>query len=209
MFGAAMIHGNTTRSASTMWGVAKPGEPTDAESFESVMAVLRGERIALDPGASKMLSFMLEDPRGCDAEITPSWFWIRFGRTFSPHRYVMQVAPAVVSFLLDGADFPATRRLTRRLEPTTIPAIGDRFPSWAFGARYVWIEALIARTVIRIRDTEAALADALPEIPPHLGPAFVVLDRTCPHCGRVPERYRVLSDGSHVCLLCGRSMPPP
>lgn len=186
-----------------------PTEPSDAESYEAVTSALRGASFALDPGSSKMLWYMLEDPRGCDAEITPSWFWIRYGRTFSPHRYVMQVAPAVVSFLLDGAGLPPTRRLTRRLGPATVPAFRDRYPSWAFGARYVLIEALIARTVIRIRDTEPALADGLPEIPPHLGPSFVVLDRTCPHCGLVPDRYRVLHDGSHVCLSCGRSMPPP
>jgi hypothetical protein len=172
------------------------------------MAVLRGERVPFDAGASKMLSLMLEDPHGCDAEITPRWFWIRYGRSHSPHRYMMQAAPAVVSFLLDGETFPVTRRFTRRFGPAIVPACAP-FPSWRMGTRFVLIEALVGRTVIRARDTEAALATPIPELPPELGPAFVVLDRACPHCGRVPERYRVILGGSHVCQACGCSSPPP
>jgi hypothetical protein len=183
-------------------------KPTSAESYEAVLTVLRGERVPLDAAASKMLWLMLEDSNGCDAEITPSWFWIRFGRTHSPHRYLMQIAPAVVSFLLDGESFPATRRFTRRIGPAIVPTFRDYFPSWKIGTRFVLIEALIGRTVIRVRDLEAALASPIPELPPHLGPAFVVLDRACPHCGQVPERYRVLLDGSHVCQACGCSSRP-
>lgn len=183
-------------------------EPTDRESYEAVLAVLRGGRAPFDAAASKMLCLMLEEPHGCDAEITPQWFWIRYGRTRSPHRYMMQVAPAVVSFLLDGEELPATRRFTRRLGPAIIPT-RDRFPSWRMGTRFVLIEALVGRTVIRARDTEAALASPIPELPLETGPAFVVIDRACPHCGQVPERYRVLLDGSHVCHACGCSSPPP
>jgi hypothetical protein len=136
--------------------------PSDAESYEALVSVLRGRRVALDAGASKMLSFMLEDARGCDAEITPRAFTLRLGPGSRLHRYVLQVAPAVVSYLLDGVELPATRVLTRALGPAVVPALRDRFPSWRFGARHLRIEALIGRTVIRIRESPAGLAEALP-----------------------------------------------
>jgi hypothetical protein len=181
---------------------------TDAESYEAVISVLRGERLALDAAAMKMLRFMLDDPRGCDAEITPASFTVRYGWNYGPHSYYLWCAPGVVSFLLDGTSLPATRQLTRQLGPVTI-ARSVEFPAWSFEARHVRIEALIARVVIRVREDATSFAE-LPEPPPrNPSPRFAALAHACPHCGRVPEHYRALDDGGLVCLACGRSSQPP
>ena len=47
---------------------------------------------------------MLEDPRGCDAEITPNDFTIQFGWNFGPHHYLLSTAPGIASYLLDRAE---------------------------------------------------------------------------------------------------------
>lgn len=180
-------------------------EPSNAESYDAVLGVLRGKRLAFDAATWKMLDFILNDSAGCDVEITPSSFTLAWSRN-KTHSYYLWSAPGVVSFLLDGTEFPATRRLVRQLGPTTVPG-GERFPERTFEQRYVRIEALIARLVIRVRASEAALDAELPEIPARDdAPRFA---HACPHCARVPERYRVLSDGGLVCLACGRSSAAP
>lgn len=131
--------------------------PTDAESHAAVIAVLRGERIPLDAGSLKMLTLLLDDPSGCDAELTPDAFTVRFGWNYGPHAYSLWCAPGTVSFLLDGTELPRTRRLTRQIGPGTLPELGNSGPKRPYPARYVRIEALVGRTVIRVRESEAAL----------------------------------------------------
>jgi hypothetical protein len=75
--------------------------------------------------------------------------------------------------------------------------------------RYVRIDTTAEKTLIRVRTSEAPLADLGTDVPIEGRHRFVVLDRAGPHCGRIPERYRVLTGGSYVCLACGASMPPP
>jgi hypothetical protein len=73
----------------------------------------------------------------------------------------------------------------------------------------VWIVPEPARVAILIRNQSPL--DDLRRAPPPLpkpideAPRFIAGDDACPHCGSVPERYRVLSDRTVVCLVCGRS----
>jgi len=180
-------------------------EPSNAESYEAVQSALRGGPVSLSPSVSKMLWFMLESERGCDAEVTPRSFTVWYG-TRGASQYFLSVAAGIVSFLLDGVALPETRHVIRRIGPTTVPPFPP-FPSWAFGVRHVRIDAIADRTMIRVRTSEAPLADLGSEVPIEGRHQFLALDRACPHCGRTPDRYRVLSDGSHVCLACGRSVP--
>lgn len=180
-------------------------EPSNAESYAAVQSALRGEPIPLEPSHTKMLWYMLHDERGSDAEITRSRLTVWYGRGgASP--YYLRVAPGVLGFLLAGVVLSETRHVIRRLAPASVPLLPG-FP--AFGVRYVRIDATAEKTLIRVRTSEAPLADLGPDVPIEGRHRFVVLDRACPHCGRIPERYRVLTDGSYVCLACGASMPPP
>src|SRR5262245_38136457 len=174
------------------------------ENYADVLAVLHGRRIPLDVATWQIASFMLVDRGGCDAEITRSAFTLSWRRG-ELHAYARWCAPGVVSFLLQGATFPATRHLTRRLGPMTIPAT-VRYPMLQFDARYVRIASLDASVAIRVRDSEADLDHELAPVPPLPDPPT---GHRCPHCVQVPERYRVLSDGTLVCLACGRSSPSP
>jgi hypothetical protein len=179
-----------------------------AERYEAVRSALRGKRIRLGRFESQMLWFMLHN--GCAAEITPSSFIVPYIISGRSDEYELSLAPGIVSFLLDGTALPATGHVIRPIR-LAAAATRDGFPGWDesnLGARYVRIDDVPGRTVFRIRASEAALADLGPEVPVVDPLRFLVLDRTCPYCGRIPERYRVLRDGSHVCLACGRSVPP-
>ena len=180
-------------------------ERSSGDSYEAVQGALRGEGAPLDAATAKMLWYLLEHEAGCDAEITPRSFTVWYvGRGASP--YVLAVAPGVVGFLLEGEALPGPGHVIRPLGPGTIPAVAP-LPPQPFGTRYVRIDASTDRTVIRIRPDAAALADLGPEVPIEGPHRFVVGERACPHCGRVPDRYRVLGDDSLVCMACGASMP--
>src|SRR5262245_37262858 len=108
--------------AITPWyrrGVASPVDPADAGAFERVQAVLRGERVPLDGGASKVMMFMLERPHGCDVRIAPGELSIWFGWNQGWHPYFPRTAPAIVSWLLERAGAGDPRELTAVLAPTT------------------------------------------------------------------------------------------
>jgi hypothetical protein len=180
-----------------------------AERYEAVRAALRGERIPLERRGSQMLWYMI--PYSCAAEITPSSFIVPYIISGRSDHYELSLAAGIVSSLLDGVGLPDTGHAIRRIR-LDAQLIRDGVPAWnesMLGARYVRIDDVAGRTVIRIRASEADLADLGPEVPVVDPQRFVVLDRTCPYCGRIPERYRVLRGGSHVCLACGRSVPPP
>jgi hypothetical protein len=180
-----------------------------AESYQAVRAALCGEPIPLEGSGSRMLWYML--PRGCAAEITPTSFIVPDILSGRSDRYDLSLAAGIVSFLLDGVDLSETGHVIRRIR-VSAAATFDGSSAWShseLGARYVRIDDSGERTVIRIRASEAALAELGPELPVVDPPRFLAVERTCPHCGRIPERYRVLRDGSHVCLACGRSVPLP
>jgi len=178
-----------------------------AERYEAVRRALRGEHIDLDVHASKMLWSMLAN--GCDAEVTPSTFVIPFVISGGSDHHDLSLAPAIISFLLDGVGLPESGHAIRRIALTDrngqacVPLLdGGR-------ARYVRFDDAATRTVFRIRRSEAVLAELGPDVPVLDPMRFVVVDRACPHCGRVPQRFRVLRGGFHVCMACGRSLPPP
>lgn len=178
-----------------------------AERYETVRRALRGEYVAPDAQVSRMLFYMLVN--GCAAEITPSSFIIPYIISGRSDHYDLSLAPGIISFLLDGVGLPDTGHAIRPIRLTG--RMDTSLPLWSEdgGARYVRFDDAAARTVFRIRDSEAALAELGPDLPVVEPVRYVVLDRTCPHCGSVPERYRVLRGGFHVCMACGRSLPPP
>ena len=180
-------------------------EPSSATSYQDVLAALHGEPLPFTPRTSKMLWFMLKREQGCDAEITTAGLTVWYGEGGS--RYSMPVAPGVVSFLRAGVDLSERRHLSQRMGPAIVPEVGG-FPAWGFGSRHVRLDVTDEKILIRIRTSESELSDLGPEVPIEGRPRFLILDRACPHCVQVPERYRVLSDGSLVCLACGRSSSP-
>jgi len=180
-----------------------------AACYEAVRSALRGGRFSLDARGSQMLWFMVQS--GCAAEITPSSFIVPYIISGRSDHYQLSLAPGIISFLLGGTGLPRTGHVIRQIH-LVAPATRDGIPAWnesRLGARYVRFDDIDGRTVFRIRASEAALAELGPEVPVVDPLRFLVLERTCLHCGRIPERYRVLRDDSLVCLACGRSMPPP
>ena len=147
---------------------------------------------------SKMLWYMLEQPEGCDAWLTPERFVVQYGWNLAHHPYHREVGAEVLAWLrrhVAGA--------RGELGAGAFPMI-DQFKSWHFTARSVWIADEPDRTVIQIREATTSALPALIEPPP----VYITGARPCPHCAAVPERYRVLRDGGHVCLACGASSRP-
>jgi hypothetical protein len=154
-------------------------------------------------GGSKMLWYMLEQPEGCDAWLTHDRFVVQYGWHLAHHRYDRDVGVEVLAWL--------RRRIGGScgvVPAGAFPMIG-KFPSWRFGARAAWIADQPERTTIQIRDATS------PELPPGAPPSiepppvYIAGANACPHCGSIPERYRVLRDGAQVCLACGASSPRP
>ncbi len=180
--------------------------------YHAVRSALHGARFPFDDRGAQMLWFMLMN-NGCAAEITPSSFIVPYIISGRSDHYELSLAPSILSFLLGGNGLPETGHVIRRIQCAAAPFDGsfERFPVWdelRFGERYVRVDDANERTVFRIRASKAALDELDPGVPVVDPVRFLELRRTCPHCGRIPERYRVLRDGSHVCLACGRSMPP-
>ena len=153
----------------------------------------------LTPEASKMLRYLLERPEGCDGWLRHDGFVVQYGWHLSHHRYYAEVGIAAVSWLRDtlGGD--------HGMIPAGKVAGIERFPSWEHGPRCVWIAQTPDEIRIQIRE---ATSLSLPENPPgSIEPPIEYLAGTtpCPHCGKTPERYRVLRDGARVCLSCGAS----
>lgn len=179
-----------------------------AACFDAVLSASRGRRFPFDALGSQMLWFMVN---GCAAEITPSSFVVPYIISGRSDHYDLSLAPGIISFLLGGTALPETGHVIRQIQLVANRTF-DGFPPWdesSLGARYVRIDDVGGRIVFRIRGSVAALAAIGPEVPVVDPVRFLVLERTCPHCGHIPERYRVLRDGSLVCLACGRSVPAP
>jgi hypothetical protein len=171
-------------------------------NLERTQSVLRGERVPLGEGATKVLYFMVHRPRGCDAWITPGKLVMQLGPHSANHSYTPDLAPQIVSWLLDVAP-------NGYLPAGSLPAWAGAPGRWSYGPRSVWIDAARDRITIMIRDaSDRDPLDTTPlPLPPRIEapPEFVPGTHPCPHCGAVPERYRKLLDGALVCLACGAS----
>jgi hypothetical protein len=187
---------------------------SDGAHFERVLRVLEGERVPIDPSASKVLQFMLESSAGCDAVLLPERFEIRFGWYPARHRYFLSTAPKVLSYLLEatsagrvGGEFQAV------LNPGTVQTSG--FPQWSFNSRRVWIQRGDSEVAIMIREAEghelSSEVKALPEPIDYPPAVFVELPEThaCPTCSQPGSRFRELDGGFWICGACGCSFPRP
>jgi len=175
-------------------------------SLAQTQTVLRGERVPLDDGATKILHSIFNPVMlgadGCDVEIAPADFCLEYGTPGGRHYYMADVAPAIVSWFLDNA--PAGY-----LPGGTLPNWGGMRGHWSYGPRSVWIDATDDCVMIMVRaaSERRALDDRPLPAPPRLKPPIELLAGThpCPHCGVVPENYRKLRSGGLVCLACGAS----
>jgi hypothetical protein len=172
------------------------------DNLMRVHSVLRGERFPLDDGALKVLSFMVRRPDGCDAWITPGKLVMQLGPRSANHSYTPELAPAILSWLLDHAPHGY-------LPGGTMPYWAGAPGRWSYGPSSVWINAESDRITIMIRDgSDRNALDRTPgplPAPIETPPEYVVGDHACPHCGVVPDSYRRLWDGALVCLACGAS----
>ncbi len=175
---------------------------SNAEHFARVLAAFRGERFLLDEHGAQGLWFALE-PAAADLSITPEAFHIR-PTGHHDMTYPLVSAPGVMSFLLERVGSVGPRSIKTWIASTTIGA--GRFPKWTSPPRHVLAEAWTTRVLIRVRTEETQLDDELPTLSAR---KFARYAHACPHCRRVPERYRVLSDGALVCLGCGSSSVKP
>jgi hypothetical protein len=175
--------------------------PTPEQCFALALEAFAGRRFELGSGSGKMLRILLGG-HDLDASITPSGIRLSFGgRT---HDYMPETAPAIVSWLLDAAGAqPDTREITASIGPAEMRTYGI----WRLSRLHVRLSATRELIAIRVRSAAEALDVPLPLPRPLPEPPYVVLPERCPHCGEVPERYRVLHDWSLVCLACGRSQP--
>jgi hypothetical protein len=170
------------------------------DSFANVLSVFRRERFALDEHGSQALWFAL-DGDAADIEITPQHFRVRMPKHHDLE-YSVATAAGVMSFLLAGAIDARTVRT--RIAPTTIQA--GRMPAWTCPSRHVLAEAWTLRVVVRVRANAAALDEPIPAISEKI---YVKLSHACVICHEVPDRYRILSDDSLVCMGCGASSARP
>jgi hypothetical protein len=177
--------------------------------LEQTRAVLAGMRLPLDPAGAKMLHFMVKHREGCDAWLTREWFFVQYGWHLSHHRYYSDVAPVVVSWLLETAGVTgAVEDCTTIVPASTVPAM-DRLPSFRHGERALWIRASADRIDLQIRDGVSPAVLASPPSPLEPPIEYVAGAWPCPHCRATPERFRVLRGGGVVCLACGRSSSGP
>ncbi|HEY5921726.1 MAG TPA: hypothetical protein VIV11_08645 [Kofleriaceae bacterium] len=172
-------------------------------------AVLHGERIPLDALATKTLFYMLNAFEGCDAAITADQFAITFGPRGPHSRYLPNIAPVVVSWLLDAAP-------SGELAAGALPWWWDKPGTWTYRRFAVWIKSEPACVTLMVRATDhpgVAIdphAAPRPFPPPLLGPPeYLTGTHPCPHCTAIPDRYRKLSDGALVCMTCGASSREP
>src|SRR5687767_3482259 len=152
-------------------------------------------------GGSKMLRYMLEQPEGCDAWLTHDRFVVQYGWHVAHHHYYRDVGVEALAWL--------RRRLSGScgVVPAGAFPMIDKFPSWRFGARAVWIVDEAERTEILISEATSPDLPTGPPPPIEPPPVYIAGAYACSHCGAIPERYRVLRDGAHVCLACGASSP--
>jgi hypothetical protein len=171
-----------------------------ADSFANVLGVFRGQRFGLDEHGGQALWFACVDDAS-DMEITPQHFRVRMPKHHDLD-YSVETAAGVMSFLL--ADSIDTRIVRTRITPRKIQA--GRMPGWTCPSRHVLAEAWTLRVVVRLRTNEDALDEPIPDISKKI---YVKLSHACTICHEVPERYRVLSDDSLVCMGCGASSARP
>ena len=166
----------------------------------------------LSGGAAKTLKFMLERPDGCDAVIREDEFEIRYRWNPARHRYLMELAPAVVSQLLRWSRLTGTvDRFKATIGPRQVvaPSYGD----WFFDPRGLWIDACEPDIRIWVRAAmgpHQTLEDEPPDplpAPPSTEQTFreLVNPMPCPHCQGASDRFRELRSGILVCAVCGCS----
>ena len=157
------------------------------ECYERAVAALHGDRVSLDDGASKMLSFLLTEVEGSDAEVTPEKFIVKLGAA-APHRYESWTVPGLVSWLVERIGTSVNQTVTGAIAPANVRyRVGA--PTWSFSEpRHVRIEARPGHLQIRIRSSAAALAHDMPR-----GASDRANDRRAPPVSALRGRREQLS----------------
>jgi hypothetical protein len=127
----------------------------EVPAFESVLAALDGARYPMDPGASKVLRFMLERPEGCDARVSRDAFEIRFGWHPQRYRYLTRSAAKIVSQLLILANERSS--LVRVRAPIGPATLSGTYRWWSFDRRLLWIDSdpMTSLVTIAVRAMDA------------------------------------------------------
>jgi hypothetical protein len=187
-----------------------PEEVTsDQRSFRDVRRVLAGElRVPLDVSAWKMLRLMLHDAAGCDILLTASTFRAGYGSGPGASRYLLDVAPACVSQLMEWSGTACVEGELHALLPaTTVQWKG--LPTWPLVAHHWWVREEDEQVTMALRPGEASPA-GLTWPAPSQSPRWRLLEPSppCPHCQRPVDRARDLGDVL-VCPHCARSFRLP
>src|SRR5450631_2255548 len=100
-----------------------------AQHFRDVQGILRtGSRARFGRGASKLMHFILQGV-AADLQITERSFIVRFDWNTARHSYFMDLAPGVVSALLEWCEVSTV------LEPRAARFAADRIPRFGYLAR--------------------------------------------------------------------------
>ena len=180
-----------------------------ARHFREVQEILRaGSRAKLGRSASKVMRFILEGS-AADLEITEAFFTVRFDWNTARHRYFMDLAPGVVSALLDWCG------LTTIVTPHAARFAADRVPRGGYLStgvrrvdRDVWFFSdspvqLFVRHADRTSRLPLAAAPPAPIREPRRT-VPLVRPHACPHCGHPALSYRNLGS-AWLCAACARS----
>jgi hypothetical protein len=193
-----------------------PVDDGAARSWADLQSVLKGTlRPPVDALAEKMLRIMLLAP--CDVLLQPDMFELWYVANGRRHRYLASLMAPVVSDLMMSIN-------VRELSQATVGVPGG-LPSGSVTANSrsfaVWIVPGDEQVSVFMRESPEGTRPvsamsaptegpwALPSPARRKAPKEVSATCPCPHCGRSPSSFRMLSDEvSLVCEACGRSFVP-
>lgn len=184
-------------------------ERDDGRHFRDVQEILRGGRRAkFGRGASKVMRFILEGS-AADLEIAEKSFTIRFDWNTARHRYFMDLAPSVVSALLDWCDLPAVLEpRAARFASGRVPHVGHLTMGFKRTDRDVWfLPDSTVQLFVRRAEATSELPLGISRPAPIREPrrtVTLVRAHACPHCGQPAFSYRNLVS-AWLCAACARS----
>lgn len=191
--------------------MARARNRDDGSHLLHVQEILRtGHRASFGTGETKVMRFVLQGT-GADLEVSGRAFTIRFDWNSSRHRYFMDLAPGVVSALLDWCQSShVTEPRAARFPAERVPRVGYLRAPWPSIDRDVWF--LPGPSVqIFVRQARPGAPSPIPSNPPlplraQLRTVVLASPHVCPHCRTEASSYRNLVT-AWVCSACARSFP--